>query len=155
MMKKLLFVIVSLLLFVGCTKSDEEKAEQLIKEWLTKNTNDPSSLEIVNIEPIKTDSVLSYKDDVDYQMKERDIIHAYHFATKSYEEGLPELAKQYEKEAKAYEKDLEQIKNRFKPFSRGKTTTVNYRAKNEFGALVLNKMFFRFDDEMTKITYPE
>ena len=56
---------------------------------------------------------------------------------------------------KAYEKDLEQIKERFKPYSMGKITTVKYRAKNELGALVLEEKFFRFDDEMKKIVYPE
>jgi uncharacterized protein YcfL len=151
MMKKYLFLFVSLLLLVGCVKSDDEKAEQLVKEWLMNNINDPSSLEIISIEPIKTDSVLNYRDDINYKMKERDIVSAIHYATKSYDEGFSELAKKYGNEVKAYEKDLEQIKERFKPYSMGKITTVKYRAKNELGALVLEEKFFRFDDEMKKI----
>ena len=93
MMKKYLFLFVSLLLLVGCVKSDDEKAEQLVKEWLMNNINDPSSLEIISIEPIKTDSVLNYRDDINYKMKERDIVSAIHYATKSYDEGFSELAK--------------------------------------------------------------
>ena len=155
MMKKYLFLFVSLLLLVGCVKSDDEKAEQLVKEWLMNNINDPSSLEIISIEPIKTDSVLNYRDDINYKMKERDIVSAIHYATKSYDEGFSELAKKYGNEVKAYEKDLEQIKERFKPYSMGKITTVRYRAKNELGALVIEEKFFRFDDEMKKIVYPE
>ena len=95
MMKKYLFLFVSLLLLVGCVKSDDEKAEQLVKEWLMNNINDPSSLEIISIEPIKTDSVLNYRDDINYKMKERDIVSAIHYATKSYDEGFSELAKKY------------------------------------------------------------
>ena len=154
-MKRYFFILFALLIIFGCTKSDDDKAAKLVKEWLEKNVNDPSSLEIVSITPVKTDSVLSYEDDIDYEMKKDEIVSAYQFATRAIEDNVPSLAKEYENKAKAYEKDLEQIKNKFKPYSRGKITTVKYRAKNGFGALILEEKFFRFDDEITKIVYPE
>ena len=63
-----------MLIIFGCTKSDDDKAAKLVKEWLEKNVNDPSSLEIVSITPVKTDSVLSYEDDIDYEMKKDGVL---------------------------------------------------------------------------------
>ena len=57
-----------------------------------------------------------------------------------------------EGKAIAREKEMEQQKENFKPYVRGKVAIVNYRAKNGLGALTLDTKRFRFDNEMTEIT---
>jgi hypothetical protein len=154
-MKKVLFVLVTLLALAGCAKSDNDKASAIVKEWFSNNLNDPSSLEIVSINNVETDSVLNCEDDEDYKLKQDELILAYKYAKKAIEDDIPNLAKEYEEKAKNYEKELEQMKENFKPYSRGKITTVKYRAKNAFGALTLEEKTFRFDNEMTKIITQE
>ena len=150
-MKRFLFVLVALLTLVGCTKSDGDKAAALVKEWLKKNANDPSSIEIVSVGPVLTDSVLSYIEENSYKIKHEEVIRAYEFATSALRDGIPGLAKEYEDKAKAGEIELQQMEDNFKPYSRGKISIVRYRAKNGFGALMLEEKSFLFDDEMTKI----
>ena len=154
-MRKILFVLVAFLVLAGCAKSDNDKASALIKEWFRNNLNDPSSLEIVSINNVETDSVLDCEDDVDYIQKQDELVMAYKFATKAIQDDIPNLVKEYEDKANNLEKELEQMKDNFKPYSRGKIATVKYRAKNAFGALTLEEKTFRFDNEMTKIVYPE
>lgn len=151
-MKKTLLILVSLLLFVGCTKTDDDKAKELVMEWLKNNVNDPSGLVILNITPIETDSVVDYGDELDYIPKVKEITRYYNLASEAIEWGDPDLAKEYEDKAIAREKEMEQQKENFKPYVRGKVAIVNYRAKNGLGALTLDTKRFRFDNEMTEIT---
>ena len=43
-MRKLLFILVSVLL-VGCAKTDEERAQVMIRDYIMQTTNDPSSVQ--------------------------------------------------------------------------------------------------------------
>ena len=51
-MRKLLFIFVAVLM-VACTMSPEERAEELVTEYIKSGANDPSSVQDVEVSPLR------------------------------------------------------------------------------------------------------
>ena len=150
-MKKLLFIFVAVLM-VACTMTEQDKAERLIKEYMERNANDPSSVEYVEFGTLQPDSVISFYFTDEYEaMKDSDEIFMN-------DTKLLELEGKYDEAAKAAERGLQFLErieakvDSFKPYQRGMKMRLEYRAKNGVGALVKSTATVRFDNELTKVT---
>ena len=150
-MRKVLIAIMAVAMS-ACTMSEQDKAEKLISNYLDKNANDPSSVEIIEVGVIQIDSVKDVEEVGAYLQVQKELIEEYNLATDYYNLGLGSEAKKHDAEAAIKEKVLKRMKDEFKPYSNGKYTKVEYRAKNAMGALVKQTAIVRFDDELTKIT---
>lgn len=112
-------------IFASCQKSPEDKAKGLIRDYIIINANDPNSYEPIEFEAL--DSIKSwYHDDDEFKrlesLKSDNIILF---------DSIQPL--------------LDSIKENFKPELKGYMMRHSFRAKNGFGALVINKKVFRFD----------
>lgn len=150
-MRKLLFIFVAVLM-VACTMTEQDKAERLVKEYMERNANDPSSVEYVEFGKLQPDSVFyfsetdEYKEMMDSSEKMLDDMELLRMQEK-YSEGAA-LA---DSGVRLMDR-IEAKTNSFKPYQRGMKMRLEYRAKNGVGALVKSTAMVRFDDELTKIT---
>lgn len=149
-MKKAMILLFALAL-TACSLSDEQKAEKLITKYLERNANDPSSVEIIEISPIRIDSVKTFEDEVEWQMLIREATDEYEVSSDFYEMGVKDYAEEHKKKAQAADAKREKLEKEFVPYSKGKFVIVEYRAKNAMGALVKSSASVRFDDELTKV----
>ena len=62
------------------------------------------------------------------------------------------VLKQYLQRADSIMAEMDKAEAKFYPYLRGMMTTITYRAKNGYGALVLSKARVTFDKDMTKVT---
>ncbi len=61
-------------MFFGCQRSQEEKAQELIKEFIVENANDPESYEPIEILNIKSSTGLNAVGDKEKQFE---VLHKY------------------------------------------------------------------------------
>ena len=137
------------LVLVGCTQ--QSRVESLIKDYIRQNANDPSSVEIISISEVVPDSVYSF-----IEMPEHDkLMEEYNQAKSDFD-----LCMDFDRlsEAEIHVKDMERLSkliekriDEFKPFMRGYKVTVEYRAKNGFGALMKTTSHVRLNNDMTEI----
>lgn len=150
-MKKLLFIFVAVLM-VACTMTEQDRAEWLVKEYMERNANDPSSVEYVEFGNLQPDSVFlfsetdEYKEMMDSSDKMLDDMELLRMQER-YAEGSS-LA---DSALKLMDR-IEAKTNSFKPYQRGMKMRLEYRAKNGVGVLVKSTAAVRFDNEMTKVT---
>ena len=150
-MRKVLLFIVAVLL-AACSATEKDKAERLIDEYFEKNANDPSSVEIIRISELRIDSVTSYLLTDDY----REWMDAFDEDSRAAElytdAGNMKEAETALKHMDAILKKVDEKEKDFKPYMTGYYVSLEYRAKNGFGALVKSSAIVRFDKDMTKIT---
>lgn len=150
-MKKVLITLMATV-FVACSMTEQEKAEKMVRNYFERNANDPSSVEIIEIHPLQSDSIYSY-----IQTEEHDRFAAEHdLLTERVElltasEAFDEAQMLLDSLGRMNDEFERKIKE-FVPYKRGVMTKVEYRAKNAMGALVKKTATVRFDDELTSIT---
>ena len=150
-MRKVLLLIVAVLL-AACSATEKDKAERLIDEYFEKNANDPSSVKIIRISELRIDSVTSYLLTDDYR-EWMDAFDADSRAAELYTDaGNMKEAEAALKHMDVILKKVEEKEKDFKPYMAGHYVSLEYRAKNGFGALVKYSAIVRFDKDMTKIT---
>lgn len=150
-MKKLLFIFVAVLM-VACTMTEQDKAERLVKDYMERNANDPSSVEYVEFGTLQPDSVISFYFTDEYEeMKDSDEILMNETERLRLEGKYKEAADMAERGLQFLER-IEAKVDSFKPYQRGMKMRLEYRAKNGVGALVKSTATVRFDNELTKIT---
>lgn len=150
-MRKILFFIAALFL-VACTVTEQDRAEDLIRQYLDRNANDPSSVDIIEVGELRDDSVWYF-----HQTEESKVLDD---SLKYYDtevEYLQSEGRYNESSAMAQcaLNLLDRIKAKtdsFKPYLRGKCLRMEYRAKNAVGALVKKTADVRFDEGVTEIT---
>lgn len=146
-----MFFIVALFM-VACTVTEQDRAEDLIRKYLDRNSNDPSSVDIIEVGELKDDSVWYF-----HQTEESKVFDdslKYYDAEVEY---LQSEGRYNESSAMAQRalNLLDRIKAKtdsFKPYLRGKCLRMEYRAKNAVGALVKKTADVRFDEGVTEIT---
>lgn len=149
---KIIVLIMMAIALAGCSHSEQYKAEKLIKAYLERNANDPSSVEIIEISKLEADSVLSLIDDVEYQrMKEDVYFYTSHAEALIGYDALDE-AESAIASADSINKKVDSLMAVFKPYLRGMKTLVEYRTKNAIGALVKKTAIVKFDNGLTTIT---
>lgn len=150
-MRKAIFLIAGLLL-MSCTVTEQDKAERLVKDYLERNANDPSSVEIISISKVVADSVLDYSETEDYDKWMDSFDSDKRMADINTELGNFKEADAAIKHMDVVLENIEKKKKTFKPYLRGYYVLLEYRAKNGFGALVKSSTKVYFDSELTKVT---
>lgn len=150
-MKRVIYLL-GVFLMVACGSSGDDKAKSLIKEYLMQHANDPSSVELVSVDSIRADSVRVVSDTEEYQAQLEAHSFMCHEAEFSAEIGELKEAKDYLRRADSIMAEMDKAEAKFYPYLRGMMTTITYRAKNGYGALVLSKARVTFDKDMTKVT---
>lgn len=128
------------------------EGKSLITEYLMQHANDPSSVELVSVDSIRADSVRVVSDTEEYQAQLEAHSFMCHEAEFSAEIGELKEAKDYLRRADSIMAEMDKAEAKFYPYLRGMMTTITYRAKNGYGALVLSKARVTFDKDMTKVT---
>lgn len=150
-MKKL-FYLLSVITLIACNISDDDKAKDLIASYLNEHANDPSSVEIVSVDKVEPDSIYSYIETEEHDKLVDDFNYALHEAEFNTEtKDIKEAQKAIDK-ADSIKNIIDKAEAKFYPYQRGMKTTVKYRAKNGFGALMLYSAIVRFNKEISAIT---
>jgi len=153
----------------SCSPSKEDRAKKLIKEYMMENLKDPSSYQPVSFS--KMDSVYSsYLETEEYEklygknglqsifkMKSMEFEAQSSVAeTKKETVRLLDSALYYSKKYDELESVYSEKVNSYqgKEFI-GWSLNLKYRAKNSFGGLDFGEKYFRFDKDVTKITYSD
>jgi hypothetical protein len=150
-MRKVLFFILAVMV-TACTVTEQDRAENLIRQYLDRNANDPSSVDIIEVGQLRDDSVWYF-----HQTEESKVLDD---SLKYYESEVEYLSSEgrYKESSAMAERALsliDRIKAKtdsFKPYLRGKCLRMEYRAKNAVGALVKKTVDVRFDEGVTEIT---
>lgn len=117
----------------SCSKSNDQKAKELIMTFLKENTNDPSSYESVEFGNL--DSVKS-------------LILANH----EYQILSEELKGETNTELRNYIiEEMNEMLSREDSYGSGFSMEHKYRSKNSFGALILNNHTFYIDSTFTRV----
>lgn len=149
-MRKAIFFVAGLLL-MSCTITEQDKAEKLVKEYLERNANDPSSVEIISISKIVADSVLDYSETEDFDKWMDSFDSDKRMADINTELGNIKEAEAAIKHMDVILENIDNKKKTFKPYLRGYYVLLEYRAKNGLGALVKSNTKVYFDSELTKV----
>lgn len=150
-MRKGLFFIVALFM-VACTVTEQDRAEDLIRHYLDRNANDPSSVDIIEVGELQDDSVWYFHQTEECKVLDDSL--KYYDAEVEYLQSEGRY-KESSEMAQCALNLLDRIKAKtdsFKPYLRGKYLRMEYRAKNAVGALVKKTADVRFDEGVTEIT---
>ncbi|WP_343539639.1 hypothetical protein [Sphingobacterium thalpophilum] len=136
-MKKLMLAITTICFMTFCSSpvgpNNENKAQRLISEYLKRNLNDPESYESIEFSSIDSlKSIIFYTDEYSHYDK----------YSKDKSNNLQMRL--------AYSKLLVQLASQPNP-PKGFSLTHTYRAKNGFGAKMLEKKKFIFNDRIDSI----
>ena len=148
-MRIVLFMIVAVLL-TACSVTDDDRARKLIDAYMKKNANDPSSVEIIEVEKVQPDSANVFSSTALYSFLTDEKKSLEKLAKEMRDDGCDDCYDEFMKQAKEKEQEIEQHSIDFKPFFR-KQTVIHYRAKNAIGALVKSTARVKFDKDMTEI----
>jgi len=159
-MKKIILILIFL---SSCNTSPEQKAEKLIEEYLRKSLNDYKSYEPVEFSSLDTifssldtwkpyDSIARLRDAADV------IAKTFKQENEKYFYNKPKLANSFLQDALKEEDTvrtmtnlLDSMNRKFFPKRIGWKMTHTLRAKNAFGAVVLNKITYFFDENLTRV----
>ena len=133
---------------MGCADTPEKRAERLIEEYLEKNANDPSSIEIVAVHPFEADSASVFESTALYDILMEEIADTKERIKDN--EDVEELAETYREELRRLEGEMQKGKADFNPFFFW-SAVVEYRGKNAMGALVKKTGKVKLDKEMTTV----
>lgn len=154
-------------IMASCSQSNEDKAKTLINEYMKENLKDPSSYEPVSFSQL--DSLFFPYIDTDegsklfklggmsgeYYKKASEFRHAEIYAkTRAEVDMLNDSIKYYEQKSKEFEEIFKENSKNYEGEFIGWKLNHEYRAKNGFGALDLDRKDFYFDKELTKIVPP-
>jgi len=129
-------------LVIGCSPSNEKKAQKLIAAELKQSLNDYSSYESVSYGTL--DSVFnSLLEDTVYFSKKMDL--------ERYQVLVP-IEPKYQDSINALKPYVDSVEQAFKPKLVGWRMSHKFRSNNALGAKVLGEYLFFFDTELTKIT---
>lgn len=148
-MRKVIFMMVAVLLMT-CSVTDDDKARKLIDAYMQKNANDPSSVEIIEVEKVQPDSANVFSSTALYSFLKDEKNSLEKLAKEMKDDGCDDCYNDFMKQAEEKEQEIEQHTIDFKPFFR-KQTVIHYRAKNAMGALVKSTARVKFDKDMTEI----
>lgn len=132
-MKRIIMVLVIVL--AGCSKSPEEKAQKLIKEYIINNANDPKSYEPIEFSNLDT----FFKDEYDIK-------------------GLDSVNKLMKEERISFEEfitlsdSVSKIKYKI---PRDLKMNHSFRANNAFGAKIKSTKEFHFNFNVDSLLYIE
>lgn len=146
-----MFFIVALFM-VACTVTEQDRAEDLIRQYLDRNANDPSSVDIIEVGELQDDSVWYFHQTEECKVPDDSL--KYYDAEVEYLQSEGRY-KESSAMAQCALNLLDRIKAKtdsFKPYLRGKYLRMEYRAKNAVGALVKKTADVRFDEGVTEIT---
>jgi len=130
-MKKYLMGVIFSSALLGCKYSNEYKAKVLIADYIKENANDPESYE-----PVEFDKIDTLKSSYTY---------------------IPSFNENNEKfidariSQKRYNFVRDSLMSNNKPEFSGFMMRHKFRAKNGFGAKILNSKVFYFDKELSKV----
>ena len=154
-MKRIL-LIASMALICSCSKSNEDKAKELIESKLKLTMNDWSSYE--SVEYGKLDSTIySYNDiyGVVYDAKFESLKSDHKYFLEMWEDGNKAYEDSSElciKKMKLLLREQEDSMKSFKPKFDGWKLRHTYRGKNAVGAVIINTTIFYFDKDISKVT---
>lgn len=152
------------LIIVSCG-SNENKAQKLVKDYLSKNLNDASSYEAVEFSGL--DSLFNpyiNTPEGNELWEKQGLTGTFHKRAFDLEvavitETNPETIAMYEDSIKIYkqlEEEYEKLYNEkakeYKGDFNGWTITHKYRAKNKLGATIIESKNFNLNKEITEIT---
>ncbi|QEC77898.1 hypothetical protein [Mucilaginibacter ginsenosidivorax] len=164
-MKKILFIFL-IWSFTSCSLSDQSQAENLVKDYLNKNLNDPDSYEPVSFGALKANfdtyensntegkKLSTKRTDQDsianiYESKIDSINNGY-ISGKKLLEKYTSLAKKHRHNADSIKQIIDTKSADYHGPLLGYSITHTFRAKNAFGALVLQTKDFMLDDKLTE-----
>ncbi len=142
-MKHYLKFFVIVLVLTSCTKSNEDKAKEGVKDYLKTNMNDFKSYEPVEWGAV--DSLfLECQETQEY--KELNDSIAFYFDKSNNNTSHEEWQKYFDLHQKASNKLIVMLKM-YKPKFDGYKIIHKYRGTNELGAMVLNETWFYLDKD--------
>jgi len=158
--------LISLTLIFASCSSNENKAQKLIKQYLSENLNDASSYESVEFSGLDSlfSSYMSTPEGEEL-WKKGGMIGTFHERASELEielitEKKPETIAIYEDSIKIYKQLATEYETKYNENEKaykgnftGWQMTHKYRAKNKLGATVLESTLFNLDKEFTKVTY--
>ncbi|NGM63514.1 hypothetical protein G5B30_16515 [Sphingobacterium sp. SGG-5] len=154
-MKRLMPLFIIVFFLFSCSQSNESKAQKAVKKYLKENMNDPKSYEDVKWSSVDTvfapykgtekSLVQLYKmDSLISELKKLSILMVTNYDKyKTYYKSTDSILNQHRKE---YQLDSANYKEYI-----GYTITHIFRAKNGFGATVLNKNTFTLDKDLKEV----
>lgn len=165
---RMILCTVMALLVLGCSPSNEKKAQKLIGEKLKETLHDYSSYENVSFGTLDTvfstpldDSVYFYAkaklgaftELLDAEMKDVDMYRgmesSYYF--NKYRTAL-ERAKRYLDSAQVYQPIVDSIEKSYKPIHKGWSMKHTFRSNNAMGNKTIGHYLYTFDIDITKIS---
>ena len=144
-----------IILFFGCTLTNQQKGENGIKDYLNKKMNDPKSYELIEFGEIEDDYTILSKDKnfINYKIK----YDTFNDGKQKFEEdirfeNINALEKAYiDMVSKAitdsinlYDSLINDLSNTFLPIAGYKIKHI-YRGKNIYGGLIIHKQMFYLD----------
>lgn len=128
---KTLYILIASFALVGCQKSNEDIAKSLINDYIKASANDPESYE-----PVEFDKLDTLKTFYAYSKEYLENKEKYDDKFRNYED---------------YNTIRDSLKKAFVPEFTGFMMRHKFRAKNGFGAKILNSKVFYFDKELSKV----
>lgn len=137
-MKRIIAVLASVVLLLGCLKSPEDKAKGLIKEYINKYANDPESYEPIEFGDLDTLASIGIVSPEFIELYEE-----YNSKDESDSFVRNEILN-----------DMQAIQES-KEYPKGWAMNHSFRAKNSFGAKIIGNKRFYFNLEIDSILYEE
>ncbi len=157
-MKKIIYLslLMVALTLVGCN-SNENKAQKLIKDYLSKNLNDASSYE--SIEFSELDSTFS---NFYFSQEGKELAEKQDFAhNRAFELTMEDILEEnplIQDSIRIYKQIEADCKNEYDAKAltyvgdfNGWKMSHKYRAKNALGAIIINTTRFTFDKDLTEV----
>lgn len=160
-MKKILLFIV-MAMFVGCAPTPEKMARALIKDYIEKNLDDPSTYEAVEFGEL--DSIIypwaeyaaSLQNGIDRYTAEIEDCKKSIAKYKSMPFDMSQFIPRYQKLIDEYQSVINDYNEKLEKEDEwvefeGFKITHTFRATNAFGAKILNKYIFTISPDLTTI----
>lgn len=160
-MKKLLFIAL-MAMFIGCVPKPEKVAQTLIKDYLQKNLDDPSTYEAVEFGEL--DSIIYpwskyaaiLQERVDMYNKEIEECEESILRYKAMSIDMSQFIVRFQDLISKHRSEIEKTKNDLSKQDewrdhKGFEMTHSFRATNAFGAKILNKYIFTISPDLTTI----
>lgn len=138
-MKRIVLTLVFAGFILGCSKSPEQKAKDLIQSYIKKNANDPESYEPVDFGSLDTINSIG------------PISAEYLILKEQYDMILDD---DFDKKIEILDRQKNILNDTLK-YPKGLAINHTYRAKNGFGAKILGHTRFYFNLELDSIIYQE
>lgn len=145
---KYLLSLVLIICLLSCNTSNEDKTKALVKEYLSKNLNDPKSYEEVSWGKIDS-SFITFEER--YRIELHTLEKLSTDAISELRNGDISIGNENKKSYDSLNLVIENLKKQYKPTFNSLMIRHDYRAKNAFGAVVLQSKTFYISDDFSKI----